>query len=124
MLKFSTKWKKSKKPKKQRKYLFNAPKHLRNKFLHAKLSDDLVKKIGNKTIRVRKEDKVKVMKGQFKGIVGKVERVDTKNLKLYINGVEIQKKDGSKVKYPIHVSNILIVDLYTTDKKRLKKNNL
>ncbi|MEM3373837.1 MAG: 50S ribosomal protein L24 [Candidatus Woesearchaeota archaeon] len=122
MSNFSTSWKSSKKPKKQRKFLLNAPLHVRSKFLRAHLSDELIKKIGKKTLRVRKEDKVKVMKGQFKGIVGKVERVDTKKSKVYITGVEIQKKDGTKVKYPIHVSNIMITELYTSDKQRIKKD--
>ncbi|MEM2130983.1 MAG: 50S ribosomal protein L24 [Candidatus Woesearchaeota archaeon] len=120
MSNFSTSWKSSKKPKKQRKYLYNAPLHIKAKFLHAHLSDELAKKTGKKAIRVRTGDKVKVMKGQFKGIVGDVEKVFTKTSKVYINGVEIQKKDGTKVKYPIHASNIMIIEMKTSDKLRLK----
>ena len=58
------------------------------------------------------------MRGNFKGKIGKVERVDTKATKVYILGIEVAKKDGSKSLYPIHPSNLLIQEL-VLDKKRL-----
>lgn len=117
-MKFSTNWKTSVKPKKQRKYRFNAPLHVKGKFLQAHLSDQLSKKYSKRTIRVRKGDRVKVMKGQFKEKSGKVEKVMTKKSKVYIDGIEIQKKDGTKTKYPISPSNIMITELDLNDKKR------
>lgn len=119
---FSTSWKSSKKPKKQKKYLKNSPLHIRNKFLQVHLSDDLIKKIGKKTLRVRKGDKVKIMKGQFKDKTGSVEKVDTKKFKVYVTGVEFQKKEGSKIKFPIPLSNIMIMEMNTSDKKRHMRN--
>ena len=117
-MKFSTTWKSSSKPKKQRKYRTNAPLHIKGKFLHAHLSSQLSKKHGKRTIRVRKGDRVKVMKGQFKEKTGKVEIVDMKKAKVTIAGIEIQKKDGTKTKYPISSSNIMITELSLSDKKR------
>ena len=111
----------SKKPKKQRLFRYKAPLHLRGRLLNAHLSDELSKKYNKRTLRVRTGDKVKVMKGQFKGKTGKVEKVDTKNVKLFISGVEIIKKDGSKAKYPISPSNVMIIELNLDDKLRLKK---
>jgi large subunit ribosomal protein L24 len=108
----------SKKPKKQRKQRYNAPIHLRVKYLNAHLSDELSKKQGKRTIRVRTGDRVKVMTGQFKGKSGKVESVDSKKAKLLIEGIEFQKKEGTKLKYPIAVSNVMITDLNLSDKKR------
>ena len=118
---FSTTWKSSNKPKKQRKYRFNAPLHIKGKFLQAHLSAQLSKKHSKRTIRVRKGDRVKVMKGQFKEKSGKIEDVFTKKGKVYIAGVEIQKKDGTKTKYPISPSNIMITELNLNDKKRQEK---
>lgn len=115
---FSTKWKSSKSPAKQRKYRYNLPLHLSRKFLSAHLSSDLRKKHSKRSITVVKGDKVKVLRGQFKGRENKVERVDHKNLKVYITGIDRAKKDGSKSMYPFNPTNIMITELNLTDKKR------
>jgi len=118
--KFSETWKRSKQPRKQRKYRFNAPLHTKNKFLSSHLSKELKEKYNRRNITTRKEDKVKVLRGQFKGKIGKIERVDLKKTKVYITGMELIKKDGTKVLYPIHPSNILITELNLDDKRRIK----
>lgn len=118
---FSKKWRASKKPSKQRKYVYNAPLHLRRKLMAAHLSKELREKYKLRSLPVRKGDKVKVMRGQFKGVIGSVERVDLKNYRVYLDNVWIRKKDGSKVKYPIHPSNLMIVELNLSDKRRLAK---
>ncbi|MBR9690085.1 50S ribosomal protein L24 [Candidatus Woesearchaeota archaeon] len=119
--KFSKTWKASKQPRKQRKYIANAPKHIQSKFLHSHLSKELREKHKKRSVRVRTKDKVKVLRGTFKGKTGVVESVDTKNQKVYITKVEYTKTDGSKVKYPIHTSNIMITELNLDDKKRKGK---
>ncbi|MFH0870821.1 MAG: 50S ribosomal protein L24 [archaeon] len=119
---FSTKWKASKQPRKQRKYNYNAPLHLKAKSLNAHLSKELSQKHKIKRIRVRAGDKVKVMRGKYKGKEGKVDVVLTKKSCLFITGIEISKKDGSKAKVPIHASNVMIIDFSTEDKKRLTNN--
>ena len=118
MTSFSTSWKSSKKPRKQRKYISNAPLHIKGKFLHVHLSDDLSKKFGKRSARVRKGDRVKIMKGQFKGKSGKIENVNTRAGKVLVEGAEVQKKDGTKIKYAISTSNLLITDLNSDDKRR------
>ena len=55
------------------------PLHLKGKFLVAHLVKDLRLKYGKRNARVRVGDKVRVLRGTFKGREGKVERVDTKN---------------------------------------------
>lgn len=119
--KFSTKWKASKQPRKQRKYRHKAPLHIRNKFLNAHLSKELAKKHGKKTVRVKTGDKVKVLRGKFKAKEGKIESVELKKSKAVITGIEILKKDGSKSRPMIHASNLLIIELNMDDKKRMKK---
>ena len=113
-------WKASKKPSKQRKYLANAPIHTRNKLIAAHLSPELKKKHATRSFTLKKGDKVKILRGQFKGKSGKVERIDAKNLKTYITGIEFIKKEGSKALYPIHPSNLIIEELNTEDKRRMK----
>lgn len=120
MKKVNKSWKSSKSPRKQRKFLFNAPLHLKNKMIGSHLSKELRTKHKKRSIRVRTGDKVKVLRGQFKKKIGKVERIDTKKSKAYITGIETVKKDGSKALHPIHSSNLMITDLNLSDKKRIE----
>ena len=116
---FSTKWVSSKKPRKQRKFRLNAPLHKRGAFITAHLSKELHAKHNVKKLHVRTGDKVKIMRGKFKGKEGKVDIVDIKKSRVYIVGIELTKKDGSKAKIPTHASNVMIVDLNLDDKTRL-----
>lgn len=118
MKEWSKDWKSSKNPRKQRKYLYNLPLHIRKSLLSATLSKDLRKKYGKRSLSVRKDDKVKVLRGQFKKKTGKVSRVNLKKIRIYVEGVENVKKDGSKAPYPIHPSNVMITELSLDDKKR------
>lgn len=115
---FKLSWNKSKQPKKQRSFKLNAPAHIKGKFLTAPLSKELVAKHKVKKLRVRSGDKIKVVTGQFKGSVGTVDRVNTKTSKLYVAKIELVKKDGSKTQYPIHASNVVILEV-KSDKKRV-----
>ena len=118
--KFSTTWRRSKQPRKQRKYRYNAPLHIKQKFAAAHLSKELRKKYNRRSLTLREGDKVKIMRGQFKKQTGKVERINLKRTRVYVTGAEIIKKDGAKVLYPIHPSNLMIIELNTDDKKRQK----
>lgn len=100
--------------------MFNASLHLKNKMVGSHLSPDLRKKHNKRSIRVRTGDKVKILRGQFKGKTGKIERIDTKKCKAFITGIETIKKDGSKALYPVHSSNLLIIELNLSDKKRIE----
>lgn len=113
-------WKSSKQPRKQRLYRYNAQLHLKARFLHSNLSKPLRKKYG-RSIRVRKGDKVRIMRGSFKGHTGKVEMVDVKKGKIYIEKIEQVKKEGSKSLMPFHPSNVQIAELETSDKRRFKQ---
>lgn len=117
---FVTSWKSSVQPRKQRKYSYNAPLHIKGKMLSVNLAKDLRKKFNKRSIRVKKGDKVKIMRGMFKGKSNKVERVDIENCKVFVSGIEIIKKDGSKTTYPIAPSNLQIIELDLGDKKRQK----
>ncbi|MDD5133384.1 MAG: 50S ribosomal protein L24 [Candidatus Nanoarchaeia archaeon] len=115
---FSTSWKSSKQPRKQRKYRYNAPLHIKGKFLNVHLSKDLKKKYNKRSIRIRKGDTVKVMKGQFKKISGKIVNVNLRKCKVTIENVQHIRRDGTKSYYPIYPSNLMITSLNLDDKKR------
>ena len=84
------------------------------------LSKELRKKYKTRSLGLRKGDKVKVMRGQFKNHVGAVDRIDLKKTEVYVGGIEITKKDGSKTTHPIDPSNLLITELNLDDKLRQK----
>lgn len=115
---FSKSWKASKAPRKQRKYLANAPLHERKKFISVNLSKELRKKYGKRNISLKKGDEVKVMRGKFKGKKGKISRVMLKEGRAFIEGIQIKKSDGSKSDVKMQPSNLQIVELNLEDKKR------
>ena len=118
--KFSKSWISSTQPRKQRKYRAQAPLHIKNKFMSSHLSKELKVKYNTRSVRLRVDDKIKILRGQFKGQLVKVERVNIKKNKIYLTGIELVKKDGTKVLYPINPSNVVIMELYLDDKKRIK----
>ena len=120
MRKYSPTWKSSKKIKKQRKYRAKAPLHVKQKFVHSQLSKDLRVKHKKRSFGVRKGDKVKLMTGNYRNTEGKVERVDIKDQRVYVAGVEMTKRDGSKKQLGIHPSNLIIIELNMDDKQRQK----
>ena len=71
---------KSSQPRKQRKFRYQAPLHIRHKFMGAILSDELKDKHEVKTLPVRVGDTVKILRGGHKGKEGKVTFVDLKKM--------------------------------------------
>lgn len=115
---FSTSWKASSQPRKQRKYRYNAPLHVRQKLVHVHLSSELRQKHGSRAMQVRKGDKVKVLCGKFRKQEGKVERVELKRERVFVTGMDYTKKNGTKVLVPLRPSNLMIVVLDLADKRR------
>jgi len=111
---------KSKKPRKQRKFLFTAPLHLRRKFLASHFSKELREKYKTRSLPVRRGDEVEIMRGDFKGKRGKISRVDLKKYKTYIEGITRKRTTGVDVQVPIHPSNLKIINLNLEDKRRIK----
>lgn len=108
-------------PGKQRLRRYKAPRHILGKFLSAHLSPELRNKYGRRAVRLRQGDTVKVIKGTFKNIEGKVKRVDVKRQMAYIENVSIKKADGSTVDVPIRIPNLMITQLNLDDKYRKEK---
>lgn len=118
--KFSAKWKSSSQTRKQRKYIYNAPLHLKRKLLSANLSKELRKKYHRRAFHLRKGDAVRIMRGEFKNKKGKVIETDAKKARVYLEGIQKTKKDGTKVNVPLKASKLQILELNLDDKKRIK----
>jgi large subunit ribosomal protein L24 len=115
---FSSHWNASVQPRKQRKYLHNAPLSIMHKFLSAQLSKELRKKHGKRSFPLRKGDEVLVMRGSFKKKKAKISIVQLRNSIVFLEGLQRQKKDGTKVNVPFHPSNLQIQSLNLDDKQR------
>ena len=108
----------SAKPRKQRKALYTMPHHQRHKLLTAPLSRELREKYGFRNLPVRTGDRVRVVRGDYKGIEGKVIRVDRERGRVYIDTATRRKVDGTTVHVPIHASKVMIVELDLSDRWR------
>jgi len=95
-------------------------KHKRDKFLGSNLSVNLREKHNKRSMRVIKGDTVRILRGEYVGIEGKVEKVNTEKSTLSIEGVQREKIRGGNVKVQIHASNVQIISLNTDDDYRLK----
>lgn len=108
----------SSQPRKVRGRMYSAPLHVRQKMVAAHLSKEIRKQYKRRSLPVRTGDKVKVLRGDFRGTVGKVEEVDLTSLKAFMENVTQNRTDGKKVKVPIDPSNLLIIELNLDDKMR------
>jgi len=119
MKEYSKHWASSTKARKQRKLRGNLPLHLRKKLVRAHLSKTLRQTHKKRSVAVRVGDKVTILRGQFRKKSGKIERVDRKKIRLFIEGIDIVKKDGTKALFPVHPSNVLLIEL-AVDKRRFE----
>lgn len=123
--KFSTAWLSSSQPRKQRKYQYNAPLHIKHKFLNAHLSKPLREKYGKRSLPLKKGDEVLVMRGSFVKKKAKISSIQAKRTRVILEGIQRSKKDGTKVNVFFHPSSLQIQTLNLEDKKRfaiLEKN--
>ena len=118
---WSRSWVSSIHPSKQRKYRFKAPLHVRQKFLHVHLAPELRKKYGLRAVMLRKGDKVKILRGQHKKKTGAVTKVFLKQEKVFVEGIQKTKKDGSTVPLALNPTNLMITTLNLDDKRRKEK---
>jgi len=111
----------SSKPKKQRKAFHSRKMHELVKELAVHLSKELKKSTGRRAINARKDDKVKVMRGKFAGKEGKIVSVNHKKRRVFIEGIMRKKVSGKEIFVPLQASNLVLVELYSKDKKRMKR---
>jgi len=109
------------KPTKMRnKRIYRAVNQVVNKQISAPLSKDLRKKYSRRSVRIMVDDTAKVIRGEYKGIAGKVSKISTSNSSIAIEGNKKEKLKGDKIDVYIHSSNVVITSLNTDDKWRIK----
>ena len=108
----------AKKPSTVRRNMYNAPNHKKRKYLSAPLSPSLRAEYGTRSMPVIVNDTVNITKGDRKLAEGRVMRVDTKDRKIYIEGVTRTRQDGSTVQIPIRTENVMITRLHLDDEWR------
>ena len=97
---------------KAHKAYYTAPSHIRRRMMSSRLSKDLQKKYGVKTMPIRINDEVVVMSGHHKETAGKVISVCRKNYTISIDKLVRTKGNKQTVQIPIHPSNVQITKLY------------
>ena len=108
------------KPSKQRKRLYQAVANERYRRFSAPLSSKLKESHGTTSVPVRKGDTVMIMRGDRRGSEGKVTQIDRKNYRIFIEGANREKVDGTTILVPIHPSKVMITRLNLDDKWRKK----
>ena len=110
------------KPTKMRnRMFFQATLQTRSKQMGSALSKDLQKKYGKKSARVVEGDSVTILRGEFKGVDGKISKISTQKSSVAIDGVKKEKTKGDKFDVYIHTSNLVINSLNSDDKWRMAK---
>jgi large subunit ribosomal protein L24 len=97
---------------------FNIKKHKLDKHIRSPLSENLRSEYKKRNARVIKGDTVKVLRGEYKNVEGKVEKVKTGRSTLFIEGIQREASKGGKVKVQIHSSNVIITSFNLHDKNR------
>ncbi|CAO3658598.1 unnamed protein product [Umbelopsis vinacea] len=93
---------------KSRRAHFKAPSSVRRKIMSAALSKELREQHNARSIPVRKDDEVMVVRGSFKGREGKVVQVYRKKWVIHIDRVTREKVNGASVPIGIHPSNVVV----------------
>ncbi|QLH06692.1 50S ribosomal protein L24 [Nitrosopumilus ureiphilus] len=101
--------------------IYRATFQTRSKQLGSALSKDLRKKYGKRSVRAIEGDSVTILRGEFKGVEGKISKVSTQKSSVAIEGVKKEKTKGDKFDVYIHTSNLLVTSLSTDDKWRISK---
>ena len=110
------------KPTKMRnKLIYRASNVTKSKQVSSPLSDDLKKKYSKNSVRVIEGDSVKITRGEFKGVDGKVAHISIEKSSLAIEGVKKEKTKGDKFDVYVHSSNVVVTGLNSDDKWRTAK---
>ena len=85
------------------------------------LSAELREKYKRKSLRPKTGDSVRIVRGEFLGVEGKITKVISKDGKLNVEGVSREKMKGGTAPVPIESSNVILTSLNLDDKVRKAK---
>lgn len=87
----------------------------------SRLSDELREKYKRKSLRPKKGDSVRIVRGEFVGVEGKITKVLSKDGRVNVEGVSREKIKGGTAPVPIESSNVIVTSLNLDDKIRKAK---
>merc|ERR1711959_11617 len=93
---------------KSRKAHFTAPSSERRKLMSAPLSKELRAKYNVRSLPIRKDDEVMIVRGHYHDREGKVTQVYRKKWCIHIERVSRDKANGQTVQIPLHPSKVVI----------------
>ena len=93
---------------------FQAPSHVRRVIMSSRLSQELRAKHNVRSMPVRKDDEVKVVRGKFKGKEGKVTQCYRLKWIIHVDKVTVENARGQTVNVGVHPSNVEITKMKTT----------
>ncbi|OAK98745.1 ribosomal protein L24 [Phaeosphaeriaceae sp. SRC1lsM3a] len=96
---------------KSRKAHFSAPSSARRVIMSAPLSKELREKHGVRSIPVRKDDEIMVVRGSNKGREGKITSVYRLKYCIHVNGIVREKSNGQSVPIPLAPSKVVVTKL-------------
>lgn len=99
---------KSAQPRKKRKFLYTAPLHARGKMLNVHVAKPLRATLKKRAVRVKKGDSVKIVRGKFKGLAGKVMAVTLRPIGINVEGAIVKKVGGKELPVLIQPSNVIL----------------
>ncbi len=101
--------------------IYRATYSTKSKQLGSALSESLHKKYGKRSVRVIEGDNITIVRGEFKGVDGKVSKVSTQKSSVSVEGIKKEKTKGDKFDVYIHTSNLVVTSLNTENKWRIAK---
>ena len=101
--------------------IYQATYQTKSKQLGSALSKDLQKKYGKRSVRVVEGDNVTIVRGEFKGVDGKVSKISPQKSSVAIEGIKKEKTKGDKFDVYIHTSNLVVTSLNSEDGWRMAK---
>ncbi|KAF7778586.1 hypothetical protein Agabi119p4_2931 [Agaricus bisporus var. burnettii] len=94
-----------------RKAHFAAPSSIRRKIMSSGLSKELKARHNTRSLPIRKDDEVRIVRGKYKGREGKVTQVYRKKWVIHVDRVQRDKSNGATVPIGIHPSNVVITTI-------------
>lgn len=101
--------------------IYQATAVVKSRQLSSHLSKELQKKYNRRSVRIIEGDTIRVLRGEFRGVTGKITSVSTPRNGVSVEGVKKEKLKGGNLDVFIHPSNLIVTDLNTEDKWRQNK---
>ena len=104
----------------ERKKYYTEKLHKKKSRLHVHLSKDLRGKLKTKkrAVLVRREDRVKIMRGPGMGKDARVVRVSTLHRKVYVEGIVSKNRKGKENLLALEPSNLMLISLEPTEERK------